>query len=66
MSGKEIKKPINNVIIKLNELQNDVKELKKINKEMIEKLEKYFIDYEKINNEYIEVEKEIKKKSWFF
>ena len=62
MSGKEIKKPINNVIIKLNELQNDVKELKKINKEMIEKLEKYFIDYEKINNEYIEVE----KKSWFF
>jgi hypothetical protein len=62
MSGKEIKKPINNVIIKLNELQNDVKELKKINKEMIEKLEKYFIDDEKINNEYIEVE----KKSWFF
>ncbi len=66
MSGKEIKKPIDNVIIKVNELQNDVKELKKINKEMIEKLEKYFIDYEKINNEYIEVEKEMKNKSWFF
>lgn len=50
---KPIKKPIEVVNNKIVQLENDIKELKKINNEINEKIEKFLI-----NIEYIEVKKE--------
>jgi len=59
-----IKEDLQSVIFKVELLHKDIIELKKINKEVIEKIE----DYQKVSNEIDkELEEKLKKpKGWFF
>jgi len=59
-----IKEDLQSVIFKVELLHKDIIDLKKINKEVIEKIE----DYQKVSNEIDkELEEKLKKpKGWFF
>ena len=61
---ENIKEDLQSVIFKVELLHKDIIELKKINKEVIEKIE----DYQKVSNEIDkELEEKLKKpKGWFF
>ena len=61
---ENIKEDLQSVIFKVELLHKDIIDLKKINKEVIEKIE----DYQKVSNEIDkELEEKLKKpKGWFF
>jgi len=61
---ENIKDDLQSVIFKIELMHKDIIELKKINKEVIEKIE----DYQKVSNEIDkELEEKLKKpKGWFF
>tara|TARA_R100000773_G_C4217718_1_gene116197 strand:+ start:1400 stop:1609 length:210 start_codon:yes stop_codon:yes gene_type:complete len=61
---ENIKEDLQSVIFKVELLHKDIIDLKKINKEVIEKIE----DYQKVSNEIDkELEEKLKKpKGWFY
>lgn len=60
----KVNENLKSVRVNINKLENDILELKQINRNIIDILNKYF-ENERLNKEYIKIEKE-SKKGWFY